>query len=122
MSSGLRSGTALSRQLLWIRQTPERSGLPSADRGAGAERLGLPSGVLGTPAVGRTGHCAVSGDNDAERTIRLASVFICHLPSNIIPTVLSGRLHPAREPKTLSLNAVSVEYPRFLSISLRIAD
>src|ERR1700674_757139 len=92
MSSGLRSGTALSRQLLWIRQTPDRSGLPSADRGAGAERLGLPSGVLGTPAVGRLGHCAVSGDNDAERTIRLASVFICHLPSDIIHTFWWARL------------------------------
>src|SRR3984893_13221235 len=39
-------------------QIPERSGLPSAVRGAGAVKSGLPSGVLGTPAVGYVGHCA----------------------------------------------------------------
>ena len=33
-------------------QTPVRSGLPSAVRGAGAERLGLPSGRRGIPGVG----------------------------------------------------------------------
>src|SRR5579883_2470991 len=31
---------------------PEKSGFPSAVRGAGAARLGFPSGVRGTPAVG----------------------------------------------------------------------
>ena len=31
---------------------PLRSGLPSAVRGAGADMLGLPSGVRGTPGVG----------------------------------------------------------------------
>src|SRR5690242_13140193 len=31
---------------------PERSGLPSAERGVGAARLGLPSGVRGTFGVG----------------------------------------------------------------------
>src|SRR5262249_46451520 len=67
---------------------PERSGLPSADRGAGAERLGLPSGVLGTPPVGRAGHCAVSGDSDAERTIKLVSVFILPSPSAIHHMIL----------------------------------
>jgi hypothetical protein len=33
-------------------QIPERSGLPSAARGAGAERLGFPSGSRGVPFVG----------------------------------------------------------------------
>src|SRR6516165_7953463 len=37
---------------------PERSGLPSAVRGAGALRSGRPSDVLGTPAVGYFSHCA----------------------------------------------------------------
>ena len=37
---------------------PEKSGLPSGDRGVGAERLGLPSGVRGTAGVGWSGHCA----------------------------------------------------------------
>ncbi len=31
--------------------TPDRSGLPSADRGAGAARSGLPLTFRGTPAV-----------------------------------------------------------------------
>ena len=33
-------------------QMPDRSGLPSDVRGAGADRLGLPSGSRGTPGVG----------------------------------------------------------------------
>src|SRR5260221_85543 len=37
---------------------PDRSGLPSVVRGAGAVKSDLPSGVLGTPAVGYGGHCA----------------------------------------------------------------
>src|SRR5438093_752716 len=40
---------------------PERSGLPSGVRGAGAVRFGLPSGVRGMPAVGYFSHCAGSG-------------------------------------------------------------
>jgi hypothetical protein len=39
---------------------PDRSGLPSAARGAGALRFGCPAGVRGTPAVGYGGHCAES--------------------------------------------------------------
>ena len=35
---------------------PERSGLPSAVRGAGAARFGLPSGVRGMPGVGWFNH------------------------------------------------------------------
>src|SRR6516225_5751549 len=49
---------------------PEKSGLPSAVRGTGADRFGLPSGVRGTPLVGWF-HCAASGTakitNIAER-------------------------------------------------------
>src|SRR6185295_10120155 len=40
------------------RQTPVRSGLPSAVRGVGAARLGVPSGRRGVPAVGYLSHCA----------------------------------------------------------------
>src|SRR5665213_3809845 len=39
-------------------QMPERSGLPSRVRRAGAERFGLPSGVRGIPAVGYCTHWA----------------------------------------------------------------
>src|SRR4051794_35598136 len=37
---------------------PEKSGVPLGVRGAGALRFGLPSAVLGTPAVGYFNHCA----------------------------------------------------------------
>src|SRR5438876_2926684 len=37
---------------------PDRSGLPSAARGAGALTFGRPSVVRGTPGVGYGGHCA----------------------------------------------------------------
>src|SRR5437016_6708905 len=48
------------------RQTPEKSGLPSAVFGAGAARFGSPPGVLGTMDAGYGGHCAKSdGDRVA---------------------------------------------------------
>jgi hypothetical protein len=40
---------------------PDKSGLPSAVRGAGALRFGRPAAVLGTPAVGYFTHCAPTG-------------------------------------------------------------
>src|SRR4030088_2276936 len=46
---------------------PERSGCPSEDFGAGAVRFTLPSGVRGTPASGRRGHCA-ERDGDSAAT------------------------------------------------------
>lgn len=41
-------------------QTPDRSGLPSAVRGAGPLRSTCPFAVRGAPAVGYCGHCAHS--------------------------------------------------------------
>ena len=40
---------------------PERSGRPSGVRGVGASRLGVPSDVVGTPRVGYSSHCALTG-------------------------------------------------------------
>jgi len=37
-------------------QTPEKSGLPSANRGDGADMFTLPSAFRGTPAVGYFTH------------------------------------------------------------------
>src|SRR5439155_1013431 len=45
-------------RLCSMSQIPERSGLPSGVRGAGAVRFGFPSGIRGTPAVGYFSHCA----------------------------------------------------------------
>src|SRR5215204_5241064 len=53
------SGSCLPLQLaLSVSQIPEKSGLPSGVRGEGADRLGFPSAVLGTPAVGYFNHWA----------------------------------------------------------------
>src|SRR5215472_7891577 len=52
------SGFRFRQKLLFVSQMPEKSGLPSAVRGAGADKLGFPSAALGTPAVGYFNHCA----------------------------------------------------------------
>jgi hypothetical protein len=48
-----------------VSQRPDKSGLPSAVRGAGALRFGLPSAECGTPGVGYFNHWA---DEDALAT------------------------------------------------------
>src|SRR5262249_34443399 len=53
---------------------PERSGLPSAVRGTGADRSGLPSGVRGIPGVLRLTHCAAKGvDNRKAKVVTAAA-------------------------------------------------
>ena len=50
--------------------SPERSGLPSAVRGAGADRSGAPAAVRGRSAVRSFTHCAPSGNPEhSVRTI-----------------------------------------------------
>src|SRR5215471_11049699 len=69
--------TSMSKQpvgghglLCSMSQMPDKSGLPSTVRGAGADRLGRPSDVFGTPAVGYVSHCAetVRGTETATRS------------------------------------------------------
>ena len=43
-----------------VAQIPEKSGLPSAMRGEGADMSTLPSAFRGTPAVGYFSHCAAN--------------------------------------------------------------
>src|SRR5713226_903059 len=45
-----------------VTQIPEKSGLPSGVRGAGADGSTLPSAFRGTPAVGYFNHWALSAD------------------------------------------------------------
>ena len=42
-------------------QIPDKSGCPSGNRGAGAERFGLPSGARGMAEAGTFTHCAYTG-------------------------------------------------------------
>src|SRR5688572_28887812 len=44
-----------------VSQIPEKSGLPSDRRGAGADMSTFPSAVLGAPAVGYFSHWASTG-------------------------------------------------------------
>jgi hypothetical protein len=59
-SAASRSAAMLSMYAGWgdASQIPEKSGLPSAVRGAGAVRFGLPSAVRGMPGVRSFSHCA----------------------------------------------------------------
>src|SRR5688572_2966689 len=54
---------------------PDRSGLPSEARGAGAVRFGLPSAVRGMPGVWCLSHCAASGV--LRPTARIATTMLC---------------------------------------------
>src|SRR6266853_4954414 len=62
-SSGFMSAAMLIMYLVELPiQIPVRLGLPSALRGVGADRLVLPSGVLGVSLVGYLSHCAGAGE------------------------------------------------------------
>src|SRR2546426_12287743 len=73
-------------------QSPDRTGLPSAVFGTGAERFGFPSGVRGMPAVGYFTHCAAASAvmrNDATMIGRafmaillFCSVLYCYTKKN----------------------------------------
>src|ERR1700704_736117 len=61
-SPGFRSAAMLRSYLGEILcHRPERSGLPSTVRGAGAVRFGLPFAARGIPGVGYFSHCASRG-------------------------------------------------------------
>ena len=60
-------------------QTPDRSGLPSAERGAGAERLGLPSGVRVSPGWGDSAT-ALSEKCSSRTGSSRSSASVCPLP------------------------------------------
>src|SRR5262249_50504196 len=66
----------------------DRSGLPSAVRGAGAVRFGLPSAVRGMPGEGYFNHCASSGPASANKMIAKTTLFIRNL---VRTTVVSNR-------------------------------
>src|SRR5262245_11407665 len=55
-----------------VSHIPEKSTLPSGVRGVAAVRLGFPSAVRGTPAVGCVSHWPATGD-DAHRNTPAAT-------------------------------------------------
>src|ERR1700720_1687762 len=80
ISSGLRSAVMLAPYLAEIlSHTPERSGFPSAVRGAGAVRFGLPPEVRGMPGVGRFSHCAFKKVTGADNRIATTRVLMFYL-------------------------------------------
>src|SRR5580658_11281138 len=66
---------------------PVKSGCPSAVRGAGAAILGLPSGPLGTPAVGYPRYCA-------DNTVALNANIIRTPPNLMLNRVEANFLPP----------------------------
>src|ERR1700682_2933553 len=73
-SSGFMSAARLWTYLPLGSQMPDRSAWPSGNRGAGAERLGLPSGVRGTAVGGTFTHCAQTGAQ-VKKTIATEEAF-----------------------------------------------
>src|SRR4030095_5293372 len=67
-------------------QTPEKSGLPSGKRGAGAARLTLPSGVRGRLAAGTFDHhgCANNGVVTDKKTRLAPAVIRLFLTINLV--------------------------------------
>src|SRR5262249_4730603 len=57
-------------------QIPDRSGLPSVVRGAGAVRSGLRSAVRGMLGVGWSTHCPASGVVNAYKMVAKTTVFM----------------------------------------------
>src|SRR5690349_1549624 len=70
-------------------QIPDKSGLPSGSRGAGAVKSGLPSAFLGMPSVGYFNHCAATTDV-AHMTAAKASAGT----RDICSSLSTGSLHP----------------------------
>src|SRR5213078_367143 len=82
ISPGFRSAATLRSYFSELLcQIPDKSGLPSAVRGAGAARFGLPFGVRGMPGVGYFSHCAASVVVSANKIITNTMGFIGHLPA-----------------------------------------
>src|ERR1700687_3113037 len=77
-------------------QFPEKSGLPSAVRGAGAVKSGLPSGVLGTPGVPYRGHCA---ESDGEIAVMIAIDATALSNGFMFGLAVKLRLKPTRKPR-----------------------
>ena len=98
-------------------QSPERSGLPSAVRGAAAERFGLPSAVRGIPAVGCVSHCPVlSAGRSSNGTRAAAPVNACvtrmvepqeRLQCNSIPSSPPARHRPPGRPGSVAPQDIS---------------
>src|SRR5262245_8065415 len=86
-SSGFRSAAMLFRYLggipvfagpgFGIHHIPDRSGLPSGTRGAGAAKLGLPSAVRGMFKCLTFSHWARAGAAHSIPTSNKRVVFIC---------------------------------------------
>src|ERR1700682_5216065 len=86
-------------------QIPDKSVWPSGSRGgAGAERLGFPSGRRGIPGVGRLTHCAWVAPANSTRARIVASAVACAFISVLqIASInhsrrLRRRIDPARVP------------------------
>src|SRR5215475_6131256 len=83
-------------------------GLPSASRGAGADKSGLPSGSRGMPTDRTFSHCALAGalTHANTSTIRIRRLFISIIAVHIVSRFAQREEHsPDKEgPATRILN------------------
>src|SRR5215813_12633280 len=92
-------------------QIPDKSGLPSTVRGAGAVRFGLPLAVRGMPGVGYFSHCAATVIVTANKIIMNTMGFITS-PSwaKGVVTILAPKMSGHKEAQ---------KFRKMLSVSLR---
>src|SRR4051812_23884061 len=91
ISSGFKSAAMLREYLGEILvHSPDRSGLSSSVRGAGAARFGLPSGVRGKPGVEWCSHCAPSGTLKATVTTAINEAFMTRPPHRLRTAATTG--------------------------------
>src|SRR5215510_9091406 len=98
--NGTGSFTSFVRSLKYPKggfQTPDKSGFPSGNRGAGAAKFGLPSGVRGIVLGGTLVQPCATSDSDisnkATRTAKIlndvfAFIGTCIKPSAIFPAII----------------------------------
>src|ERR1700683_1556818 len=75
-------------------QSPDRSGLLSGVRGAGAVRFGLPSAVLGIPGVLKLSHCADSEAGSSHKAVAIMVLCI----KVLLPSIVSACRQPPHRP------------------------
>src|SRR5580658_9350689 len=85
------------------RQSPERSGLPSAVFGAGAVRFGLPSALRGIPGVGYFSHWAAAGPPKNQHITIAAMAGDLFMRTSLLNATIRQRA--PRSPFSLSLGS-----------------
>src|SRR6266516_2024888 len=96
-----------SSRLSAARQSPDRSGLPSTAFGAGADKIGLPSGVRGVFGSFTFTHCANAATFIAKTTAISRIVRMCLIIYSPTPYFPTKRYESFSFSQTDSINSLS---------------